>query len=77
MLIHNGADPSIENEQGKLANDIATERGIFRSKTVFNPLDIFTIVMTSLADYWRDICIHLGFTELTRALKENVAQKGN
>ena len=31
LLIHNGADFTIKNKQGKLASDLASENGILKS----------------------------------------------
>lgn len=42
MLIQNGADFTIKNEEGKTVGDIATEEGIFKRKTIFDPLEVLT-----------------------------------
>lgn len=67
LLIHNGADFTLENKQGKTASNVAAEKGIF-----IQPILIF----------WRSIelsiaCNFSGFTDLAHALRENIAQKGD
>lgn len=69
LLIHNGADFTVKNKDGKLASEIATENGkiqqIFYFR--FHFINLCTHLLKSL----------LGFIKLARVLQENVAQKGD
>lgn len=72
-MIHNGADFTVKNKDGKTASEIANEKGISRNERKFyyfkshDPSESFT---------QKTVTILLGFAELARVLQENVAQKG-
>lgn len=72
LLIHNGADFTIKDKDGKTASETATEKGIPRSwKNLFWKFCLLWFI------YRWIVCIRIGSTDLARVLQENVAQKGN
>lgn len=83
LLIHNGADYTLKNGQGKTASDLATEKGNPKSRISYfeaqsrsenhkSHLNVTPQTITEASFLF----LFAGFSQLARVLQENVAKKG-